>query len=286
MKYLIIGKHGQLAKEFQRLLTLKGEEFVALSHEEADVRDYEKLREVFLSYRPGVVINCSAYNQVDKAESDYEEAMKVNALGPYNLALLCREHGSFLVHYSTDYVFDGSKREGLYTEEDQANPINKYGLSKLLGERFAVQVVDNMLLLRVSWVFGEGKQNFVNKVLSWAKERDQLQISADEVSVPTWARRIALISYEAIRESITGLYHLVSSGYASRYEWAKEILRLCHKDKLVVPVPADVFDLLAKRPKFSAMSNERISKELGVSIPTWEGDLKEYLKEYLEEATY
>ena len=282
MKYLIIGKYGQLAKEFQRLLTSKGEEFVALSHEEADVRDYEKLREVFLSYRPGVVINCSAYNQVDKAESEYEEAMKVNALGPYNLVLLCREHGSFLVHYSTDYVFDGSKREGLYTEEDQANPINKYGLSKLLGERFASQVVDNMLLLRVSWVFGEGRQNFVNKVLSWAKECEQLQISADEVSVPTWARRIALVSYEAIGEGITGLYHLVSSGYTSRYEWAKEILRLCHKDKLVVPVSADVFDLPAKRPKFSAMSNERISKELSVSIPSWEEDLKEYLKE----ATY
>ena len=276
MKYLIVGKYGQLAKEFQRLLSAKGEEYIALTHEEADVRDYVKLREVFQSYKPSVVINCSAYNQVDKAESDYEEAMKVNALGPYNLALLCREQGSFLVHYSTDYVFDGSKTEGLYTEEDQPNPINKYGLSKLLGERFSSQVVDNMLLLRVSWVFGEGSQNFVNKVLSWAKERDQLQISADEVSVPTWARRIALISYEAIGQGLTGLYHLVSSGYTSRYEWAKEILRLCHKDKLVVPVSADVFDLPAKRPKFSAMSNERISKELGMTIPSWEEDFENY----------
>jgi len=279
MKYLIIGKHGQLAKEFQRLLTSKGEEHLAMSHEEADVRDYVKLNRVFEAYKPSVVINCSAYNQVDKAESDYEEAMKVNALGPYNLALLCREHGSFLVHYSTDYVFDGSKSEGFYTEADEPNPLNKYGLSKLLGERFAMQIANNLLLVRVSWVFGEGTQNFIYKVISWSKEREVLQVSADEVSVPTWARRIALVSYEAINSGLAGLYHVVSSGYASRYEWAKQVLRLCHKENLVVPVPADTFNLPARRPKFSAMSNERISSELAIRIPDWENDLEDYIRE-------
>jgi len=279
MKYLIIGKYGQLAKEFQRLLSSKGEEYIALSHEEADVRDYVKLKRVFEAYKPSVVINCSAYNQVDKAEIDYEEAMKVNTLGPYNLALLCREYGSFLVHYSTDYVFDGSKREGLYTEADEPNPLNKYGLSKLLGERFAMQTAHNMLLLRVSWVFGEGTQNFIYKVLNWSKEREVLQVSVDEVSVPTWARRIAMVSHEAIDKGLTGLYHLVSSGHASRYEWAKQVLKLCHKENLVVPVSADSFNLPAKRPKFSAMSNERISTELGIRLPDWESDLEEYLRE-------
>jgi len=279
MKYLIIGKYGQLTKEFQRLLSSKGEEYIALSHEEADVRDYVKLNKVFEAYKPEVVINCSAYNQVDKAESDYEEAMKVNALGPYNLALLCREYGSFLVHYSTDYVFDGSKSEGLYTEADEPNPLNKYGLSKLLGELFAMQTAHNMLLLRVSWVFGEGTQNFIYKVLNWSKEREVLQVSVDEVSVPTWARRIALVSYEAINKGLTGLYHLVSSGHASRYEWAKQVLELCHKENLVVPVSGDSFNLPAKRPKFSAMSNERISTELGIRLPDWESDLEEYLRE-------
>jgi len=279
MKYLIIGKYGQLTKEFQRLLSSKGEEYIALSHEEADVRDYVKLNSVFEAYKPSVVINCSAYNQVDKAESDYEEAMKVNALGPYNLALLCKEYGSFLVHYSTDYVFDGSKSEGLYTEADEPNPLNKYGLSKLLGELFAMQATHNMLLLRVSWVFGEGTQNFIYKVLSWSREREVLQVSVDEVSVPTWARRIALVSHEAINEGLSGLYHLVSSGYASRYEWAKQVLKLCHKENLVVPVPGDSFNLPARRPKFSAMSNERISAELGIKLPGWESDLEEYLRE-------
>jgi len=279
MKYLIIGKHGQLAKEFQRLLTSKGEEYLALTHEEADVRDYVKLNGVFEARKPSVVINCSAYNQVDKAESDYEEAMKVNALGPYNLGLLCKEYGSFLVHYSTDYVFDGSKSEGLYTEADEPNPVNKYGLSKLLGERFAMQTAHNMLLLRVSWVFGEGTQNFIYKVLSWSKEREVLRVSADEVSVPTWARRIALVSYEAINRGLAGLYHVVSSGYASRYEWAKQVLKLCHKENLVVPVSADTFNLPARRPKFSAMSNERISADLGIRVPDWESDLEEYIRE-------
>ena len=279
MKYLIIGKHGQLAKEFQRLLTSKGEEYLALTHEEADVRDYVKLNGVFEARKPSVVINCSAYNQVDKAESDYEEAMKVNALGPYNLGLLCKEYGSFLVHYSTDYVFDGSKSEGLYTEADEPNPVNKYGLSKLLGERFAMQTAHNMLLLRVSWVFGEGTQNFIYKVLSWSKEREVLQVSADEVSVPTWARRIALVSYEAINRDLAGLYHVVSSGYASRYEWAKQVLKLCHKENLVVPVSADTFNLSARRPKLSAMSNKRICAELGIRVPDWESDLEEYIRE-------
>jgi len=279
MKYLIIGKYGQLAKEFQHLLSSKGEEYIGLSHEEADVRDYVKLNRVFEAYKPGVVINCSAYNQVDKAESDYEEAMKVNALGSYNLALLCREHGSFLVHYSTDYVFDGSKREGLYTEADEPNPLNKYGLSKLLGELFAMQATHNMLLLRVSWVFGEGTQNFIYKVLNWSKEREVLQVSVDEVSVPTWARRIALVSYEAIHKGLAGLYHLVSSGPASRYERAKQELKLCHKENLVVPVSADTFNLQAKRPKFSSMGNERISAALGIKLPDLESDLEEYLRE-------
>jgi len=279
MKYLIIGKHGQLAKEFQRLLSSKGEEYIALCHEEADVGDYVKLKRVFEAYKHSVVINGSAYNQVDKAEIDYEEAMKVNTLGPYNLALLCKEYGSFLVHYSTDYVFDGSKREGLYTEADEPNPLNKYGLGKLLGERFAMQATHNMLLLRVSWVFGEGTQNFIYKVLNWSKEREVLQVSVDEVSVPTWARRIALVSYEAIDKGLTGLYHLVSSGYASRYEWAKQVLKLCHKENLVVPVSAESFNLPARRPKFSAMSNERISAELGIMLPDWESDLEEYLRE-------
>jgi len=279
MKYLIIGKHGQLTKEFQRLLSSKGEEYIALSHEEANVRDYVKLNKIFEAYKPEVVINCSAYNQVDKAESDYEDAMEVNALGPYNLALLCKEYGLFLVHYSTDYVFDGSKSEGLYTEVDEPNPLNKYGLSKLLGERFAMQTAHNMLLLRVSWVFGEGTQNFIYKVLSWSREREVLQVSVNEVSVPTWARRIALVSYEAIHKGLAGLYHLVSSGPASRYEWAKQVLKLCHKENLVVPVSADTFNLPAKRPKFSAMSNERISAELGIRLPEWESDLEEYLRE-------
>ena len=176
-------------------------------------------------------------------------------------------------------MFDGSKSEGLYTETDEPNPLNKYGLSKLLGERFAMQTAHDLLLLRASWVFGEGTQNFIHKVLNWSKEREVLQVSVDEVSVPTWARRIAMVSHEVIDKGLTGLYHLVSSGHASRYEWAKQVLKLCHKENLVVPVSAESFNLPARRPKFSAMSNERISAELGIMLPDWESDLEEYLRE-------
>jgi len=277
MRYLIIGKSGQLTKEFQMLLGSRGEDFVVLSRKEADVGNYNQLNRVFVSYNPDVVFNCSAYNDVDGAETNYEEAFKVNTIGPYNLALLCERHDALLVHYSTDYVFDGSKSDGLYTEDDKPNPLNKYGLSKLLGERFVLSTCPEVLLFRVSWVFGEGTQNFIHKVLNWAKEKDVLQISMDEVSIPTWARRIAEVSYMAVRSRLRGLYHLTSSGYASRYEWAQEILRLYKINKPIVTVPMNSFNMVASRPKFSAMSNEKIQNELGIEIPNWREELKAFL---------
>ncbi|WP_018962764.1 dTDP-4-dehydrorhamnose reductase [Coprothermobacter platensis] len=280
MKYLIIGKSGQLTKAFQQLLAEKEEPFIALSHEEADVSNYAQLKNVFEQYKPDFVLNCSAYNNVDKAEMEYEEAFKINSIGPYNLALLSQEYGAFLVHYSTDYVFDGTKTEGLYTEEDKPNPLNKYGLSKRVGERLSLELCTNksMLLFRTSWVFGEGTQNFIHKVLGWVKNEDVLKISADEVSVPTCSTRIALVTYEAIRQGVSGLYHLVSSGYASRYEWAKAILNVYGINRVVIPVPADTFELPAKRPSFSAMSNEKINHLLNLDIPNWMEELSTFAR--------
>jgi len=268
MRVFIFGKDGQLGKEFIRYFSThkEAEQVFVFGHFQCDISDTMKVLRIFEELRPDVVINCAAYNFVDKAETDYKNAVKVNAVGVRNLAIASREVGAFFVHYSTDYVFDGKKENGLYTEEDIPNPVNEYGKSKFLGEEFLKEETENYLLFRVSWVYGDGKQNFISKLLSWSEKNPYLKVANDEVSVPTSTRTIVDITVKAIKMGIKGLYHLTNSGYASRYEWAKKIFEIKKINKFIKPVSSDIFELPAKRPKFSAMSNKKISRELGIEI--------------------
>jgi len=268
-KFLIIGAGGQLGKEFVRVLSSKGIDFVALERKDLDVTNFEKVYKTLKEIKPSIVINCSAYNQVDLAETEILKAFSTNAIGPYNLAITCREIKAKLIHYSTDYVFDGIKK-GLYTEEDPPNPLNQYARSKLLGEELVKQVLEDYLILRVSWVYGEGRQNFIYKLLQWAKEREVLQIAFNEVSVPTYTGFIVEKTLKALEKGLTGLYHLVPRGYASRYEWAKLTLKLFRIEKVLIPVEKEIFNLPAKRPDFSAMSCEKIEKALGEEFEEWD----------------
>ena len=277
MKILITGAKGQLAKEFSKKLTEIEENFVALSKQELDISNFKRVIEVFKEIKPSIVINCAAYNLVDRAESFPFEAIKVNSLGVANLILACNNYKAKLVHFSTDYVFDGSK-EGFYTEEDNPNPLNEYGKSKLFGEYFIQEQMEDYLIFRTSWVYGEGKQNFIYKLLQWAQAQDYLRIACDEFSVPTSTRTIVEITLKAINAGLTGLYHLVNSGYASRYEWAKEVFRIKGIKKFIYPAYQADFNLPAKRPRFSAMSNEKICKNLGIKIKNWKEELREVLK--------
>ena len=284
MKYLIIGKNGQLGREFLRVLggdsagVGAGVSVSSVGREECDITDLNQILNLFEAIKPDIVINCAAYNQVDKAEEDYIEAFKVNSIGIRNIAFASKKYNSFLVHYSSDYVFDGKKENGLYTEEDIPNPLNEYGKSKLMGEQLLKEETDRYLIFRVSWVYGEGKQNFIYKLMQWAKNSEYLKIAYDEISVPTSTRTIANITLKAIENGLTGLYHLTNSGYASRYEWAKEILKIKNIDKFIKPVSSDIFELPAKRPKFSAMSNEKIKSLLNIDIKSWDEELEEILK--------
>ncbi len=277
MKYLIIGKNGQLGKEFQKKLDNK--KFVALGRKECDVSDLSQVLEVFKNYKPSVVINCSAYNFVDKAEEDYIDAFKVNALGVRNLAFASEKNNAFFVHFSTDYVFDGQKEDGLYTEEDKPNPLNLYGKSKLAGEEWLKEETEDFLLFRVSWVYGEGKQNFIYKLFHWAKSNPYLKVAYDEISVPTSTRTIVDITLKSLEKGLKGLYHLTNSGYASRYEWAKKVFEVKGIDRFIKPVPSDIFNLPAKRPKFSPMSNRKISDLLNIEINNWDKELEIFLKD-------
>ncbi len=278
MKYLLTGRNGQLATSFIKRFEQESIDFVAPDEAHLDITDYGKVASAVAAYHPDVIINCAAYNVVDKAEQDRDVAHLVNATGPQNLARAAANEKALLVHFGSDYVFDGGKESGLYTEDDAPNPLNEYGKSKLAGEQFVLKELDRCLVLRLSWVFGPGKQNFVYKLQQWTANSEYLKIACDEFSVPTDTRTVVDVTLQAIRRGITGRYHLTNTGFCSRYEWAKVILNVLGIKKFIRPVTMDTFKLPARRPKFSAMSNGRIAGLLNASIPSWDEAVRSFLK--------
>ncbi len=279
MKYLITGKNGQLAGAFIKRFTKQSVDFAAPDEAHLDITDGRAVDSVIASVKPDVIINCAAYNLVDKAETEPAAAFAVNAEGPKNLARAAARQKTVLVHFGSDYVFDGLKEKGLYTEEDATNPLNEYGRSKLAGERHVLEEQGRVLVLRLSWVFGAGIQNFIHKLMEWAKSSEYLKIACDEFSVPTYTETVVDVTLRALDQGLTGRYHLTNSGFCSRYEWARVILGSMGIRKFIRPVSMDSFNLPAKRPKFSAMSNHEIAGILHVDIPAWEEAVRLFLKE-------
>ena len=277
MKILITGANGQLAREFQKLSGTDPYEITAFDREHLDIADPVAVAETFSRCTPDVLLNCAAYNFVDKAEECFDDAYRVNALGVKTLAAACRKNNILLVHYSSDYIFDGTK-EDFYTEEDEPNPVNRYGKSKLDGEIFLREETDRFLLFRVSWVFGEGEQNFLHKLAEWAKKNRVLKIVCDQISIPTYTKDIVNLSMFAIQKGLSGMYHLTNSGYASRYEVARYFLERLEMDNLILPVGSDHFPTPAQRPYFSAMSNRKLSDALNVTIPDWQLGIDRYIE--------
>ena len=281
MKILITGAKGQLGSEFRRSLENYDYEVMALGKEGMDISDPDSVKGVFSRCNPDIVLNCAAYNFVDRAEDDFDTAYKINALGVRNLASASKKIGALLVHYSSDYVFDGRK-EDFYTEEDVSSPLNSYGKSKLLGETFLREENENFLLFRVSWVFGEGKQNFLFKLLEWAKKTRTLKVVFDQISVPTYTKNIVSLTMLAINKGLRGLYHLTNSGYASRYEVARYFAERVGLDNLLLPVSSGYFPSPAERPYFSAMSSLKLSEALDVRIPDWKMGIESYVDTMFE----
>lgn len=277
MKYIIIGSKGQLGNEFIKFFELNGIDHSGFDIDSIDISKKDDVMALCKAEKPSVIINCAAYNQVDAAESDKKTAFSVNQKGVENLCEASAELPAFLVHYSTDYVFDGEKTSGLYTEDDETNPLNVYGKSKLAGERSALELNGDSLVMRLSWVFGSGKQNFIYKLRQWAEKNDMLKIVYDEFSVPTYTKNVVDVTMAALKNGLHGLYNLSNSGYCSRYEWAKHVMKALRKDIFIYPCPVSDFELPAKRPKFSAMSNEKISNDTNISIIEWENAVSEFL---------
>ena len=287
MRIVLFGKNGQLGWEFQRILPILGE-VIALGRDEVDVSNLQKVKETLDKLKPNLIINTSAYTEVDRAETDVESAMNINALAPAVMAEAARKQDAVFIQYSTDYVFDG-KKDIPYTENDPTHPLNTYGRSKLMGEENIKQAGDAYLILRTSWVYSLRGNSFVNKVLGWARKNENLKIVSDQISGPTWARMLAGITSLMLAQNSANLfevvlerrsvYHLAGAGYTSRYEWAKEILvndpnRTEQIVRDLEPARSDDFPTTAVRPLFSALDCTRFEDTFGLKLPNWNSTLK------------
>ena len=287
MKIVLFGRSGQLGWEFERSLAVLGE-VIALDRKELDISDLQAVQKALRETKPDLIVNASAYTDVDRAEQEPELAMNVNALAPGVMAEVSRTLGAVLIHFSTDYVFDG-RGNTPYTENALTSPLNVYGKSKLMGEENIGQAGDAYLILRTSWVYSLRGNSFVNKVLGWARKNRTLKIVDDQVSSPTWARMLAEITslliaqnrvnlHDRIHEQC-GIYHLAGKGYTSRYEWAKQILandpqRAEQTVQVIEPGRSEDFPTPATRPLFSALDCTHFEKTFGLQLPSWSSTLK------------
>jgi dTDP-4-dehydrorhamnose reductase len=276
--FLILGANGQLGKAFNDYLNVHNITFFAPPERDCDITHASKLEKIIEMVSPTAIINCAAYNAVDDAEEEEELATMINCIAVEKIAEICNRHEIKLIHYSTDYVFDGTKGD-VYTEEDRTSPLNVYGQSKLAGEQIVREKALDFVVFRTSWVFGNGTQNFIYKLRQWAKVNKVLKISCDEVSVPTFVDDIVNVTIKAIEEDLVGLFHLTNTGYASRYEWARHVMKILNTDHTIIPVPMNTFPCKAKRPLFVPMSNEKLSKKLEIDIPHWKASVKRYLQD-------
>jgi|WetSurMetagenome_2_1015567.scaffolds.fasta_scaffold06498_7 dTDP-4-dehydrorhamnose reductase len=279
MKILITGANGQLGREISGLCRTRNIPFVAADSKTLDITRKKAVRDILCAHSPDVIINCAAYNAVDLAETEWEKAFLVNGTGVKNLALAANEYGCRLVHYSTDYVFDGKKPRP-YTIVDQPNPVNRYGESKLLGEMNVRDLCDAYYLIRVAWVFGKGNTaNFASKVLEWSRSKKEIAVVDDQVSTPTYTPDLAKATLDLLATDSFGLYHMTNSGSCSRFEWARTILdRIQWKGKLTAAKSAD-FRTAAERPGYSVLDNFGTKEVLGYSLPPWQDATTRYLQE-------
>ena len=282
---VITGAYGQLGQEFQSLAADYTDfDFLFASSEDLDIVNRKACLEFFEKYAPKVVINCAAYTKVDQAEEDTELAFQVNDLGSGNLAEASRIHNSFLVHFSTDYVYADNVMRPL-TEEDPCEPQSVYGRSKLAGER-AIQNSDvNHVILRVSWMYSSYGHNFVKTMMRLGAEREVLSVVNDQFGTPTYAKDLAKATFEIINQCKgkqylhKGIYNYSNLGQTTWYEFASEIFRLTGMKVTVNPVSSAEFVTRAKRPSWSVLSKDKVVSEFELRIPEWEESLASCLEE-------
>jgi dTDP-4-dehydrorhamnose reductase len=282
MKIAVIGANGQLGNDVVVAFSANGDTALALTHQDIEVTDLDSVSRVLRVARPDVIVNTSAMHQVENCERDPQKALAVNAIGPRNLGLLAEDLGATLMHVSTDYVFDGIK-DSPYVEDDAANPLNVYGISKLAGEHFVRQTAKKHFVIRTSALYGrnpcraKGGLNFIELMLKLSKERDELRVVDNEFVSPTATAELAQQICALSRSDCYGLYHATAEGSCSWYEFAREIFAITGTSvRLKVAAPNE-FPAKVARPKYSVLEN-RALKSHGLNIfKTWQEGLQNYL---------
>ncbi|HNT26334.1 MAG TPA: dTDP-4-dehydrorhamnose reductase [Anaerolineales bacterium] len=287
MRILLLGNTGQLGWELERCLANLGEVH-ATDYPAINFVEPGTVRTLIRQFEPQLIVNATAYTAVDRAESESDLAYAINADGPGLLAEEALQLGAALVHYSTDYVFDGTKNAP-YTESDPAKPLGVYGQSKLAGEQAIQKIGGNYLVLRTAWVYSTRRDSFVSKVLSWARQQSTLKLVNDQVSNPTWARALAQATalllaqggrdLPAYLDGRSGLYHLAGWGYCSRMEWGQEIVRLDPQAQTqtiqqILPAATADFPTPAQRPLFSALDCSLFERTFNLRLPAWQTALR------------
>jgi len=286
-KMLLLGNTGQLGWELQRTLAPLGE-VVGFDYPAINLAQPDSIRQVIRQVRPQIIVNATAYTAVDRAESEPDLATAINAIAPGMLAEAAAELRASLIHFSTDYVFDGNKGSA-YVEADSPNPLSIYGSSKLAGEKAISQVGGAYLILRTSWVYSIRRPSFVTKVLEWSRQQPVLRMVTDQIANPTAARMLAEITALVLAKAApntshwitehSDIYHLAGSGIASRLEWAQAILEMDpHPNervtKKIEPALTADFPTPARRPLYSALNCEKFEQTFGLRLPDWRVALK------------
>jgi dTDP-4-dehydrorhamnose reductase len=282
VRILLTGKDGQLGWALSRALAPLGE-ILAFGRQDLDLASPERIVAVVRSARPDVIVNAAAYTAVDRAESEPQAALAINATAPSILAGEAGRSGALLVHYSTDYVFDGAK-DAPYVEEDEPNPLNAYGRSKLAGEQQIRAAAVPHLILRSSWIYSARGSNFLLTMRRLLREKSPPRVVCDQIGAPTSADALADATAEILRrgrsalDAMSGTYHATAGGSTSWHGFATEIARLeqasAQRPLSVLPIASSEYPLPARRPKNSRLSNEKLLRCFGVKLPSWQACLE------------
>lgn len=280
MKIWICGASGMLGSHFKRLLTKTNRLHIATGRSEIDVTDLDSVSDFVRVQKISHIINCSAYTNVDKAEEEQKQAYQINALGPHHLGIAARRHGARLLHFSTDYIFDGNSRTP-YPENYFTAPLNAYGLSKLAGEMKLQEELKRCCIIRTSWLFGYPGKNFVATMLRLMENQETLKVVSDQLGRPTYAEDLAEAAVELL--DAEGIYHFANAYETSWYAFAKEIhaqaieMGFPVRTEAIVPISSSEYTTLARRPMYSTLSTKKIEGLLGRTPRPWTEALADYL---------
>ncbi|BAV95153.1 dTDP-4-dehydrorhamnose reductase [Ichthyobacterium seriolicida] len=274
---LIIGANGQLGSEFIKLFDKTKVNYTATKKSDLDITDQKAVIDFIGSNYFSHIINCAAYNDVDKSEINRELCSSINTKGPLHLAKISKKIGAVFITYSTNFVFDGNANSP-YSESSLTSPLSFYGESKLQAEKLVLKELYECFIIRTSWVFGINGDNFNKSLIEWAKYKNEINVPCDQISSPTYAKDLAYYSWELLKTDEYGLYNLSGGGVCSKYQKAEFILNQIGWKGKLNKVSSSYFKTLAKRPRYSKISNEKIEKTLGLKIPNWKESTLDFLQ--------